>query len=289
MEQFYFVTACVMFAVVGLCIGSFLNVVVYRLPRGMNLAKPASHCPTCGHPLAWYDNIPLLSFLLLGGRCRYCGARITPRYFLLELFNCLLWLACAAVFARQSIWFALVCAAALSVLLAMAQCDIENMFIPDSLQAALLIAALCGVVLDPFVPWEEKFFGLLLAGGFFLLFYLLSFLLFGREGLGFGDVKLMACAGLLLGWRAACVSIALSVCLALLAVIVRRLFFCVKRPAAEKTFASFASLDTFNTFAEGTGAASGEFAFAPYLAAGVLFALFCGNTVAAWYESLFII
>lgn len=271
MEQFYRITVCVLFAAVGLCVGSFLNVVVYRLPRGMNLAKPASHCPSCKHPLAWYDNIPLLSYLLLGGKCRYCGVRITPRYFFLELTNCALWLACALAFARSSVWHALFCASALSVLLSMAQCDIENMFIPDGLQAALTIAALGAAAADPVTPWAEKFYGLLLGGGFFAAFYGLSYPLFGREGLGFGDVKLMAGAGLLLGWRATCVCIVFAIMYALAGIAARRAFF----PRVQRALPGMPE-----------GAAPDEFAFAPYLALGALTALFFGNFAAAWYAAL---
>ena len=122
MEQFYYITTCVLFAVLGLCIGSFLNVLIYRLPRGMNLAKPASHCTVCGHKLAWYDNIPLLSYLILRGKCRSCGARISPRYFLVELSNAALWISCCLAVYRDvtSIPVAAVYALALSVLLTMA-------------------------------------------------------------------------------------------------------------------------------------------------------------------------
>ena len=98
MERFYFWVTFVLFAVLGLMIGSFLNVVVYRLPRGMNLAKPASHCTSCGHKLAWYDNIPVFSYLFLRGKCRYCGAAVSPRYILVETANCALWCAAALVF-----------------------------------------------------------------------------------------------------------------------------------------------------------------------------------------------
>lgn len=271
MQNFYYVTACVLFAVFGLCIGSFLNVVVYRLPRGMNLAKPASHCPACDHPLAWYDNIPLLSFLLLKGRCRYCGAPISPRYFIVELSNCLLWLVCALHFfdaaaPAYGALHALLCAAALSTLLAMALCDMEEMFIPDSLQVVLLVVAGLTAFTDPAVAPLEKLYGLLLGGGVFLFFYCLAFLLFGREGLGFGDVKLMACVGLLLGWKATVCAIVLAIAAALADLVVRR--------AARGSGGEALPLG-----------GQAEFAFAPHLAIGAALALFCGNALAAWYAS----
>ncbi len=145
MERFYFWVTFVLFAVLGLMIGSFLNVVVYRLPRGMNLAKPASHCTSCGHKLAWYDNIPVFSYLFLRGKCRYCGAAVSPRYILVETANCALWCAAALVFYPRGVAYTASCALALSVLLSAACCDGENMFIPDSLQVALALCALAAL------------------------------------------------------------------------------------------------------------------------------------------------
>ena len=87
METYYLVCAYVLFGLVGLAIGSFLNVLIYRVPRGMSLAKPSSHCPTCGYSLRWYDNIPVLSYLMLGGKCRACREPISFRYTLVEVAN----------------------------------------------------------------------------------------------------------------------------------------------------------------------------------------------------------
>ncbi|HIX07464.1 MAG TPA: prepilin peptidase [Candidatus Borkfalkia faecipullorum] len=270
MEQFYYITTCVLFAVLGLCIGSFLNVLIYRLPRGMNLAKPASHCTVCGHKIAWYDNIPLLSYLILRGKCRSCGARISPRYFLVELSNAALWISCCLAVYRDvtSIPVAAVYALALSVLLTMAVTDMENLFLPDSLQIALFVIALAGVFTD-LSQWQDKLWGLLLGGGFFLFIYCLSFVLFQKEGLGFGDVKLMASAGLLLGWKGVVVATVLAVAVALADIVIRKLF--LRRgetlPCAE------------------TGE---EFAFAPYLAFGTAAALFCGTALFDGYLALFL-
>ena len=79
MEAYYLACAYVLAGVLGLCVGSFLNVLIYRLPRGMNIAKPPSHCPACGYRLKWYDNIPVLSYCILRGRCRNCGGHISFR------------------------------------------------------------------------------------------------------------------------------------------------------------------------------------------------------------------
>ena len=264
MEGFYFGVTVALFSVLGLCIGSFLNVVVYRLPRGMNLAKPPSHCTVCGHRLAWYDNIPLFSWLFLRGRCRYCGAPVSPRYFIVELSNCLLWTACALYFYADGISYALACAFALSVLLCMALCDMEELFIPDSLQIALLIAAVWAALAGGGIPLSERLIGVAVGGGSFLFFYCLSFLLFGKEGLGFGDVKLMTCAGLLLGWKSAAAAIVIAVAVALADILLRKIARCGGGRAAD----------------------AAEFAFAPHLAFGVAAALFYGGALAALYASI---
>lgn len=263
MEKFYFIVTVVVFAVFGLCFGSFLNVVVYRLPRGMSLAKPPSHCPHCKYRLRWFDNVPLLSYAVLRGRCRKCGARISPRYPLVEAAVCLLWALCAGCW-RGNVPYALCASAALTVLLAMALIDSDSQMIPDSLQIALLVVAVGAVFADRETAWPDKLYGLCLGGGFFLLFYLLSYPMFGREGLGFGDVKLMAGAGLLLGLKATAAAIAFALAPAFLAVVLRR--------------AACGGRDSLMD--------DGTFAFAPYLAFGTAAALFFGNALVGWYLNL---
>ena len=93
METVYLVFTYVLTGLLGLCIGSFLNVVIYRVPLGMSVVYPPSHCPKCDYKLKWYDNIPVLSYCLLGGKCRSCGEHISFRYTVVELANMLLWLA----------------------------------------------------------------------------------------------------------------------------------------------------------------------------------------------------
>ena len=110
MDVYYLVVAYVFAGLFGICIGSFLNVVIYRVPNGMSVAFPGSHCPKCGYQLKWYDNIPVLSYLMLGGKCRGCKERISPRYATVELANMLLWLLSVALFWERSIVFACVAA-----------------------------------------------------------------------------------------------------------------------------------------------------------------------------------
>jgi len=103
--------------VLGLCIGSFLNVVIYRLPNNMSLSKPSSHCTKCNYSLKWYDNIPVLSYIFLGGKCRKCKSAISPRYVLVELFNAIIYALCVMLFWKQSIVYAITAMLLSSVLI----------------------------------------------------------------------------------------------------------------------------------------------------------------------------
>jgi leader peptidase (prepilin peptidase)/N-methyltransferase len=183
-------------AVVCACLGSFLNVVIHRLPRGESLAWPGSHCPACGHALAAWENLPLVSFMLLRGRCHACGARIAWRYPVVEAL-------CAALGAGAVVWLgmgsAAVWAAAFAIgLLAIAWIDAEHRIIPDELSAGLVA---CGLwVRGPDLAGLSAGLAGALAG--FLSLWTLAWVyrrVRGEEGLGGGDVKLAAGLGAFLG------------------------------------------------------------------------------------------
>lgn len=218
--------ADVFLALIGLAIGSFLNVLIYRLPEGMNIAYPPSHCPKCNAKLKWYDNIPLLSYLILGGRCRTCKAKISFRYFAVELVNLLLWIAVLAVFdlSVYSVAYALLT----SLLIAIFFIDAEHGIIPDSLNLAIAILGVAVTAYSVFFPvvsgvfgayptlWWEYLAGGAGGGGIFLAFFCLYRLIRKKEGLGGGDVKMIGALGLLLGYRKTLFCIGLSAILACL-------------------------------------------------------------------------
>jgi leader peptidase (prepilin peptidase)/N-methyltransferase len=178
--------------VLGAIVGSFLNVVAYRLPRHESLIKPASHCPGCGTPVRPYDNIPILSWLLLRGRCRSCKARISPRYPLIEAGAALLCIG--AVLTHET-----AAGIALSIVLVLllvpaAAIDLEYRIIPNKLTATgAVLALVIGTALDPAGEPARLIAGAA-AGGFFLLAALAY-----PGGMGMGDVKLAAMMGLFLG------------------------------------------------------------------------------------------
>ena len=176
----------------GLCLGSFLNVVAYRLPAGMSLVTPPSACPGCGVAIRPYDNVPVLSWLVLGGRCRSCQHSISPRYPVTEALTGALFAAVViARDANRTTWLGLTFVAAL---VAITRIDLEHQIIPNRILAPLALAAL--VLTAVFEPHQlpERLIAAAAAGGF-----LLAAALAYPGGMGMGDVKLAAVMGLVLG------------------------------------------------------------------------------------------
>lgn len=219
---------------VGLVVGSFLNVLIHRLPRMMqdqwareaaewqalqggsraqeppaaprpapyNLVVPRSACPACGHVLAWHENIPLLSYLLLRGRCSACAQRISWRYPAVELATAALFAACLWRFGLSPtgwMW----CGFS-AVLLALALIDWDTQYLPDDLTMPLLWAGLVAAALglNPWAAWPQAFWGAV--GGYLCLWLVYQGfkLATGKEGMGHGDFKLLAALGAWLGWPA---------------------------------------------------------------------------------------
>ena len=189
------------------CLGSFLNVCIWRIPRGESIVWPGSHCPDCGHALSALDNIPLLSWLFLRGRCRYCHRPITPRYFIVELlvallFTGLFWLHGPTPLCAVYLAFA-------GILVACAFIDIEHYILPDrftlgALAAGLLLSALWPP-LHAAETWHQGLIraviGAALGGGILYLTGVVGRLILHRDAMGLGDVKLLAAIGALLGWQ----------------------------------------------------------------------------------------
>ena len=206
---------------IGLCVGSFLNVVIYRLPKIMqrdwelqcaelrgeqppqqevfNLARPRSRCPACAHPITALQNIPIASYLALGGKCAACGTRISPRYPLIEALSGL-----AAAYAAWHFGFGLAAFAAMFFLwcmIALSFIDFDTQLLPDSITLPLLWAGLLLGLGGSFVDLRSAVIGA--AAGYLSLWsvYWGFRLLTGKEGMGFGDFKLLAAIGAWLGWQ----------------------------------------------------------------------------------------
>lgn len=258
-------------ALAGLCIGSFLNVLIYRLPLGMSIASPPSHCPGCKQRIRWYDNIPLLSYIVLRGKCRHCKTKISPRYFIVELINIVLWIALLLIF-DLSVYSAVYLLLS-SILLAIVFIDAEHQIIPDSLNIAIAVLGVIATVYSIFDPvitsvlgdftvvWWERLVGG--AGGGLIFAAIFYFYLWVRkkEGLGGGDVKLIAALGLVLGYKLTLLCIGFSAIFACGYLLIMKI--------------------------AGKFDADKPFAFGPFLAAAAFTSLIVGNYLIDLYLSLF--
>ena len=189
----------------GALIGSFLNVCIFRLPRGESIAWPGSHCPSCAHPIEFYDNIPLLSYLWLGGRCRACRAPISMRYPLVEATNALGYLT--ILWSFDPSWTAALYALLFSALVVVTGTDLTHKMIPNVITLPGMVVGLLGAVTVLPVGVINSVLGLTVGGGILWFLAWLSPYLFGKEGMGGGDIKLLAMVGAFLGWKPALLTI----------------------------------------------------------------------------------
>lgn len=184
----------------GLVWGSFANVVIYRLPLKKSVIKPRSFCPQCKNNVAWYDNIPVLSWVFLKGACRHCQQKIAIRYPFVELLMAVLFTSVYMKFGLQ--WYLLEVTILTFGLVVISFIDLDHMIIPDILSLGGIVVGLLGGLLNPDRQILEAFLGVLFGGGFFWLTAYLYFVFKKQEGLGGGDIKLLAWIGAVLGWKA---------------------------------------------------------------------------------------
>jgi len=213
-------TAVITVFAFGIVFGSFYNVIIYRLPRGMSIVKGRSMCTSCGHTLHAIDLVPIFSWLFLRGECRYCGAKISPRYLIIEFITgCLFVLAylkqgySAGLILYASFW---------SMLLIVAVMDFDNMIIAEPV--LLIFTIICAVcLLFMRQPIIDHLLGGVIGFASYLLIYALARILYKKEAFGFGDVELMASAGLILGMRGSFLALFLSFYIAVIGIIVMKL------------------------------------------------------------------
>lgn len=242
----------------GAVFGSFLNVCIYRLPAGLSVARPASRCPSCGHLIAFYDNIPILGYIILRGRCRSCAAPFSAQYPLVEAVAGLFAVALYAVFGftpELFVYFAFIAA-----LIVVTFIDLEHRLIPDVIS---LPGIPIGVIASFFLASPgvvNSIIGAIVGGGFLFGVSAVYYLATKRDGMGGGDVKLLAMIGAFLGWKAVIVTI---------------------------LFGSFVGALTGGAFMIAAGK-NGRYAipFGPFLAAGALVYLFIGEHLISWYIRL---
>src|SRR5881396_4261388 len=185
---------------VGACIGSFLNVCIHRLPADESIVRPGSHCPRCSTPIAWYDNLPLVSWAWLGARCRACRAHIPARYPLVEAATGGLALVALARFGATpagAVVFAFSAA-----LLLITFIDLDHRFIPDEVSLPGIVVGLASAFLPGRIAPADALLGVLIGGGVLWTVAWGYERWTGVEGMGYGDVKLLAMIGAFLGWQA---------------------------------------------------------------------------------------
>lgn len=242
----------------GAIFGSFLNVVIYRLPLGQSLNSPPSHCRKCGYSLRWFDNVPILSWALLGGKCRKCRIPISIQYPLVEavtgvLFLLVVWLTPAGPLVATRLL--LVC-----ILIALFGIDLQHQILPNSITLpGIVVGVLLSVIAPPGL--RDALFGVLLGGGILYAIAWAYYLWRREEGLGMGDVKMLAMIGAFLGWKAVLVTL---------------------------VFASFSgALIGVALIASQRGGMKLALPFGTFLALGALVAMFVGEPVIAWYAGFF--
>lgn len=242
----------------GAVIGSFLNVCIHRLPREESVAWPASRCPSCETPIAIYDNIPIVSYLALRGRCRACGVPIAIRYPLVEAANALGYLAVFWIFGFAG--EAYVYAGLLSALIVITGTDLSHTMIPDAVTLpGIVIGLLCAAVILP-IGLVDSLFGMLLGGGLLWALAWVSPYVFGKEGMGGGDIKLMAMVGAFIGWKPVLLAIMIG--------------------------SFLGSVVGVGLIALGIMRRDQYIPFGPFLAAGSLLALLFHQPLLDWYWSL---
>ncbi len=250
--------ALVTLAVFGLIVGSFLNVCIYRLPRKQSVNWPGSRCTACDRPLSWYENIPVVSWVALRGRCRTCGERISVIYPLVELITAGLFVAGYLIYgltALLAVRIAFACA--MVVLFAI---DLRHHLLPNVITVPGIAI---GFALSLFLPpgWKSALIGLLAGGGVLFAIAEGYYRLRGIEGLGMGDVKMLSMIGAFLGWKLMLVTLVLG---------------------------SFAgSIIGLGVIALGRGGMKAALPFGTFLAVGALTAAVVGDPIVEWYTGFY--
>ena len=236
----------------GITIGSFLNVCIYRIPRGETVVTTPSHCMTCGHKLRWFELLPLFSYIFLRGRCRSCKSQISPQYPIIEAVNGLLYVLVFAVNGLNLI--SIIYALFTSALLVLTIIDWRTYEIPISINIFILVLGCLKVVLD-FNNFLDYLIGFFIVSGFLLVLYMIT----KGRAIGGGDIKLMAVAGLLLGWQLIVLAFLIGCVLGSILHLIR-----MKVSGADRMLA-----------------------MGPYLSAGLFITMLWGNSFINWYLSSF--
>ena len=246
--------AAALLFVLGLLVGSFLNVCIYRLPRRESLNWPGSHCTACDRPLSWYENIPLVSWLVLRGRCRTCHTPISPVYPIIEALTGLVFLTAFELYALTPLLAVrLLFACAMIVLFVI---DLQHRILPNVITVPGVVV---GFAVSLWLPpgWLSSSLGLLLGGGVLFLIGEVYYRTRGVEGMGMGDVKMLAMIGAFLGWPLMLLTLILA------------------------TFSG--AIVGLAMIVSGRGGAKAALPFGTFLAVGALVSAVVGQPIVDWY------
>ncbi len=254
------IPGAIFFGVFGAIFGSFANVIIYRMPAGESIVTPRSHCYGCKKIIPWYNNIPIVSWLILRGKCGSCGAKFSVRYLIVELITALLFSLCyvfapSGAFLTEWIIFCF-------GLVVCTFIDFDHMILPDEFTLSGIVIGLLGSWLNPGREILPSFLGILLGGGFLWATAYIYYLLTKQEGMGGGDIKLLAWIGAVLGWQSIPFVIICS-----------------------SIFGSFVGLVMTRKSNKGLKTV---IPFGPYLALGALIFIFGGDGIGKWYFQFFL-
>jgi len=211
----YFGIEIILIFILGLMVGSFSNVCIYRIPRNESIIYPASHCPNCYSKIKPVDNIPLLSYILIKGRCRNCKSKISIQYPIVELLTGLTYLIIYLIYGLsiQSLIYIILS----SALIIIAFIDLNEQIVPDVISLPGIVIGFILSFFVPYISFVNSALGVLVGGGIILIIGLAGSVIFKKEAMGGGDVKLAAMVGAFLGWRYIIISLFLGFFLGALA------------------------------------------------------------------------
>jgi leader peptidase (prepilin peptidase) / N-methyltransferase len=241
----------------GLCIGSFLNVCIYRIPESKSIVSPGSMCPGCGNPVKFYDNIPVLSFIVLRGKCRNCNEPISLRYPVVELLTGVFAVSVFLKFGagmEAPVYFLFI-----ATLLVITFIDIDHRIIPDVISLPGIVLFFIASLAIPAISIKDSVIGILAGGGILFVIAELYLRITGKEGMGGGDVKLLAMIGALIGWQGVLFTIFAS---SLIGTIIGIMFMLVQGKNLKLAIP-----------------------FGPFLSIGAVVYVFFGNEFINWYFS----
>lgn len=244
----------------GALLGSFGNVVILRQPKGESIVLPASRCPQCSTPIKWYDNVPIFAWMWLRGKCRACGKSISMRYPLVEFITASLFLAVYLKFGLS--WYTLELLIFVWGLVVVSFIDLDHMILPDVFTLSGIVLGLIGSVLDPERDFIGALAGVLMGGGFLWAIAYLYWVIRKEEGMGGGDIKLLAWIGAVLGWT----SIPFVIMVSSIIGSIVGLIYAYRSQAGLKSVIPFG----------------------PYLALAAILYILGGEDLGHWYISLFL-